>query len=165
MYTDSNHGCINERSPAAARCYVGARRATAPRRAQPSGLGLARGWASASPVARSRRAEIGKFAQKNVVSRIFASWNQLEQWLRQMEGLQCLAWREGTEDPDRPPHLLLESQDLDDPRVHLLHRGWIAECGFFATWDDHGIEPATHLWKPCDHVADPGGFVGPESAT
>ena len=62
------------------------------------------------------------------------------------------------------PCLLLQSQDLDDPCVNLLHRGWIAECGFVAPRDDHRKEPATHLWKPCDDVVDPCGFVTPESA-
>lgn len=63
------------------------------------------------------------------------------------------------------PYLLMQSQDLDDPRVKLLHRGWIAECGSFAAWDHHRIEPATHLWKPRDHVGDPCRVVGAESAT
>jgi len=46
-----------------------------------------------------------------MVSRIFASWNQLNQWLRQIERLRRAAWVNG------------------QPRCGVARRGSIPACG------------------------------------
>jgi hypothetical protein len=46
---------------------------------------------SGQPHSRQLRGKIERARSKNVVSRILASWNQLDKWLRQIEILRFVA--------------------------------------------------------------------------